>query len=265
MGEALMSGLLQADLSKPENIIATDILESKMEEIHSKYSVQTTMDNRKAVEKADIIVLCVKPQTILAVLDEIKSVVRPDQLIISILAGITTDTIASVIGQENPIIRVMPNIPVVVGQGASGLCMGKFSQEEHKQMAIKIFEAVGIVQIVPETLMNTITGLSGSGPAYIYMIIESLTDGGVMMGLPRDVALKLATQTVLGSAKLVQETNIHPAVLKDHVTTPSGTAIAAIQELEKHGLRPMLIRAVETASKRSQELSEMMQKKNEQE
>ena len=263
MGEALMSGLIHAELSRPENIIATDILQSRLDFMNSQYKVNTTQDNPSAVSKADIVVLCVKPQTILTVLDHIKPAVRPEQLILSILAGITSDTINRVIGKKNPIIRVMPNIPVVVGEGALGLCLGEYAQEEHKLLAVQICEAVGKVQVVPENLMDVITGLSGSGPAYIYMIIEALTDGGVMMGLPRDVALKLATQTVLGSAKLVQETNVHPAVLKDHVTTPGGTAIAAIQELERHGLRPMMIRAVETATRRATELSELLQKKNE--
>ncbi|MBD3376348.1 pyrroline-5-carboxylate reductase [candidate division KSB1 bacterium] len=262
MGEALMSGLINAKLSRPENIIATDILQSRLDSMNSQYHIRTSQDNQKAVSEADIVVLCVKPQAVLNVLDHIKTVIRPEQLIVSILAGITSDTINDVIAKNNPVIRVMPNIPVVVGEGAMGLCLGEFAQEEHKLLAVQICEAVGKVQIVPEHLMDVITGLSGSGPAYIYMIIEALTDGGVMMGLPRDVALKLATQTVLGSAKLVQETNVHPAVLKDHVTTPGGTAIAAIQELERHGLRPMMIRAVETATRRATELSQILRKNN---
>jgi pyrroline-5-carboxylate reductase len=205
-------------------------------------------------------VLCVKPQTIGNVLKEIKPVVREEQLVITILAGITTATINSVLGKNNPVIRAMPNIPAVIDEAATGICMGTFAREEHKEIAMQIFKSVGKVEVVLESQMDVITALSGSGPAYIYMIIEALTDGGVMMGLPRDVATRLATQTVLGSAKLVRETGIHPAVLKDQVTTPGGTTICAIKELETHGLRPMLIRAVEVATNKSKELSHVLEK-----
>ena len=262
MGEALLGGLLKAELTAPANITATDIRQERLDSIHQKWKVETTLDNRKAVENADIIVLCVKPQTISAVLQDIKSSIHAGQLIISILAGITTDTINNAIGRDNPVIRVMPNIPAVVQAGASGMCLGRHARDEHRALAIQIMESVGKVEIVYESQMDVVTGLSGSGPSYIYMIIEALTDGGVMMGLSRDVATRLATQTVLGSAKLVQETQIHPAVLKDQVTTPGGTAIAAIKELETHGLRPMLIRAVEVATKKSKQLSEMLEREN---
>ena len=167
-----------------------------------------------------------------------------------------------IIGKNNPVVRVMPNIPAVVDEGASGVCIGEYANDEHREIAMKILGAVGEVEAVPEELMDVVTGLSGSGPAYIYMVIEALTDGGVMMGLPRNIATKLATQTVLGSAKLVRETNVHPAMLKDQVTTPGGTTIQAIKELEESGLRPMLIRAVETATNRSRELSHFLEKKN---
>ncbi len=262
MGEALLSGLLKSNLTNPENIIATDIREDRLQQIAEKWKVNTTTDNRKAVDFADVIVLCVKPQTISFVLNTIKENIREDQLIISILAGITTETINKSIGKKNPIVRVMPNIPAIVDEAASGLCLGEYTTETHQKIATTIFGAVGQVEIVAESQMDIITGLSGSGPAYIYMIIEALTDGGVMMGLSRETAMRLATQTVLGSAKLVRETGIHPAILKDQVTTPGGTAISAIKELETHGLRPMLIRAVETATKKSSELSKFLQKQN---
>ena len=262
MGEALLGGLLKAKLTKPKNIVATDVLEDRLSHIAEKWGVTVMTDNRKAIAAADIIVLCVKPQTISEILREIKEDVHEDQLIISILAGITTQTISKFIDKKNPVIRVMPNIPAVVDEAASGLCLGEFAQEIHKEMAVSIFKAVGEVEIVKENQMDVITGLSGSGPAYIYMIIEALTDGGVMMGLARNVATRLATQTVLGSAKLVRETGIHPAMLKDQVTTPGGTAISAIKELETHGLRPMLIRAVEVATNKSKELSKFLQESN---
>ena len=262
MGEALLGGLLKAKLTSPENIVATDILEERLRQIAGKWRVHVMTDNRRAIAGADIIVLCVKPQTVSDILRQIKDEVREDQLIISILAGITTGTISRFIGKKNPVIRVMPNIPAVVDEGASGLCLGEFAQDIHKELAVTIFRAVGEVEIVEESQMDVITGLSGSGPAYVYMIIEALTDGGVMMGLARNVAARLAAQMVLGSAKLVRETGIHPAILKDQVTTPGGTAISAINELEAHGLRPMLIRAVEVATKKSRELSRFLQESN---
>lgn len=262
MGEALLGGLLKAELTNPENIIATDIRQYRLDEISAKWKVTTTLDNHQAVQLADIIVLCVKPQALRSVLEEIKADIREDQLIITIIAGITTRTISRFIGKSNPVVRVMPNIPAVVDEAATGVCLGEYAQDVHKEIAMKILGAVGEVEAVPEELMDVVTGLSGSGPAYIYMIIEALTDGGVMMGLPRNIATRLATQTVLGSAKLVRETNVHPAVLKDQVTTPGGTTILAIKELEESGLRPMLIRAVETATIRSRELSHFLEKTN---
>jgi pyrroline-5-carboxylate reductase len=262
MGEALLGGLLKAELTNPENITATDIRDYRLEEMTSKWGVSVTTNNRDAVNFADIIVLCVKPQALRVVLEEIKNDIRKEQLIISIIAGITTRTISKFIGKKNPIIRVMPNIPAVVDEAASGICLGEYAQDMHREIALKILGAIGEVETVPEELMDAVTGLSGSGPAYIYMVIEALTDGGVMMGLPRNIATRLATQTVLGSAKLVRETHVHPAVLKDQVTTPGGTTIKAIKELEVSGLRPMLIRAVETATIHSRELSKLLEKSN---
>jgi pyrroline-5-carboxylate reductase len=262
MGEALLGGLLKAELTNPENVLATDIRDYRLQEIQAKWGVATTTNNHEAVHFADVIVLCVKPQALRQLLDEIKNDVRDDQFIISIVAGITTRMISKFIGKKNPVVRVMPNIPAVVDEAASALCIGEFATDVHKEIAMKIIGAVGEVEVVSEDLMDVVTGLSGSGPAYIYMVIEALTDGGVMMGLPRNIATRLATQTVLGSAKLVRETNVHPAMLKDQVTTPGGTTILAIKELEESGLRPMLIRAVETATNRSRELSYLLEKKN---
>ncbi len=263
MGEALLGGLLKSKLTNPENIIAADVLPSRLKQISEKWQVDTTTDSIKAVKFADVIVLCVKPQAINDLLTNIKEPIRGEQLIISILAGITTETIEKFINKKNPVVRAMPNIPAVVDEGAAGICLGEYANDnEHKKIALKILGSVGEVEIVSESQMDVVTGLSGSGPAYIYMVIEALTDGGVMMGLPRDVAARLAYQTVLGSAKLVKETGIHPAVLKDQVTTPGGTTIQAIKELEESGLRPMLIRAVEIATIKSRELSHYLAQKN---
>jgi pyrroline-5-carboxylate reductase len=262
MGEALLGGLLTAKLTDPANIIATDIRPERLQDLQNKWKIRTSLDNRQAAQDADVILLCVKPQTISEVLAQLKGIIRGEQLVISILAGITTDTITYALTGKNPVVRAMPNIPAVVQTAATAICMGKFAQEEHRLIATRIFQSIGQVEVVAETQMDVVTGLSGSGPSYIYMIIEALSDGGVLMGLPRDVATRLASQTVLGSARLVQETRIHPAVLRDQVTTPGGTAIAAIKELEASGLRPMLIRAVETATRRSKELSELLKQEN---
>jgi pyrroline-5-carboxylate reductase len=261
IGTALVGGIIRAKLMSPENIIATRRTRSALDELNRRFGIKITTDNRKAVKFADVIILSVKPQGAPPVLREISLALDESKLIISIMAGITTEIIEKLTGRKLPIIRAMPNTPVLVDAGATAIASGPHATEEHIKIAKTIFNSVGTVEIVPEELMDAITGLSGSGPAYVYMIIEALTDGGVKMGIPREVALKLASQTVFGSAKLVLETRKHPAILKDEVTTPGGTAISAIHELEAHGLRNMLINAVVTATKRSGELSKILNDK----
>lgn len=260
MGTSLLRGILNAKLAPHDKIIASGTHSAKLEKLGSKWKINHTLDNVHAAQFADILILCVKPYTIGKVLDEIKQTLREEQLLISIAAGVTIDAIQHRIGKNNPIVRAMPNIASTVDEGATAVSFGRFVNEEHQRIAISIFEAVGEVVVVDEHQLDAVTGLSGSGPAYIYMVIEALIDGGVKMGLPRDVATKLAIQTVLGSAKLVKESNLHPAILRDQVTTPGGTAINAVHELESHGLRSMLINAVATATKRSKELSELINK-----
>lgn len=260
MGTSLLRGILNAKIAPHDKIIVSGTHSAKLEKLGSKWKINHTLDNVHAAQFADIIMLCVKPYTIGHVLDEIKQTLREDQLIISIAAGVTIDSLLQRIGKNNPVVRAMPNIASTVDEGATAVSFGRFVTEEHQRIAISIFEAVGEVVVVDESQLDAVTGLSGSGPAYIYMVIEALIDGGVKMGLPRDVATKLAVQTVLGSAKLVKESNLHPAILRDQVTTPGGTAINAVHELESHGLRSMLINAVATATIRSKELSELINK-----
>jgi len=260
MGTSLLRGILNAKLAPHDKIIASGTHSAKLEKLGTKWKINHTLDNVQAARFADIVMLCVKPYTIGKVLDEIHSALREDQMLISIAAGVTIDSILSRTGKNNPIVRAMPNIASTVDEGATAVSFGRFVTEEQQRIAISIFEAVGEVVVVDESQLDAVTGLSGSGPAYIYMVIEALIDGGVKMGLPRDVSTKLAIQTVLGSAKLVKESNLHPAILRDQVTTPGGTAINAVHELESHGLRSMLINAVATAAKRSKELSEMINK-----
>ena len=257
MARAIIGGLLHGDGKKP-HIIATRRNRSALESLQYQYpEIEITTDNKKAVEQASVVVLAVKPQVIDSIFEEIASVIQEDTLVISILAGIPTTYIAQKLGKDLAVIRSMPNTPALVDEGATAISGGKFAKPEHIEIAKEIFLAVGMVEEVSENLMDAVTGLSGSGPAYIYMVIEALTDGGVKQGLPRPQALKLAAQTVYGAAKLVIETGKHPAILRDEVTTPGGTAIAAVADLEGHGLRTMLINAVKTATERSAELRKL--------
>ncbi|MAB90332.1 MAG: pyrroline-5-carboxylate reductase [Planctomycetes bacterium] len=260
MGRALVRGVLKAGLTPPENVTVTARTPARLSAAATEFGVQTTSNNRAAVDSADVVVLAIKPQNLEAVADEIRGAVRPDQLVVSILAGKATDAIGALLkdGADDPplpVIRVMPNIPVMVDAGCSPYARGPHATDEHVKIVEALLGSVGETAEVPEHLMDAVTGLSGSGPAYVYMMIEALTDGGVKMGLPRDVSIKLAAQTIYGAALVVKETGLHPAILRDQVTTPGGTAIAAISDLEENGLRPMLISAVVTATQRSSELS----------
>ncbi|MBI4423609.1 MAG: pyrroline-5-carboxylate reductase [Elusimicrobia bacterium] len=261
MGGALIGGMLRGKLvAGPKNIVATRRSPEALEELRRKWDIHASSDNRKAVKGADIVILAVKPQGAGALLDEIAPVGRKGQLYISVMAGIQTSFINARLKRPNPVVRAMPNTPALVDEGATAIAAGKHAGEPELKTAEAIFKAVGRVETLPENLLDAVTGLSGSGPVYIYMVIEALTDGGVKMGIPRAVALRLAAQTVYGAAKLVLETGKHPAILKDEVTTPGGTAIAAVHELESKGLRTVLIDAVVTATKRSRELSELFGK-----
>ncbi len=256
IGRALIGGLLNAHEFDPSQIRATRRSEPSLTDLAEQFpGIQTTTDNRSAVTGASVIVLAVKPQYAFRVVEEIREQVTENALVISVLAGITTDGLREAFGKSVPVIRTMPNTPMLVDEGATAIAPGVFAGERHVAVARQMFEAVGRVEVVPESLMDAVTGLSGSGPAYVYMVIEALTDGGVKQGIPRPIALRLAAQTVFGSAKLVIETGKHPAILRDEVTTPGGTAIAAVADLESHGLRTMLINAVATATARSKDLS----------
>ncbi|MCZ6794417.1 MAG: pyrroline-5-carboxylate reductase [Planctomycetota bacterium] len=255
MGRALLRGILKANLTAPPNLTVVDIHAGKLEALQSEFGVNVSTESGPHVSPAEIIILAVKPYTLTEVLDDIRSAVSSEQVILSIVAGAEASFIRDRLGKHNPVIRCMPNIAATVAAAATAISSYPPAGEEHLAVAETVFSAVGEVVRVDESLMDAVTGLSGSGPAYVYMVIEALCDGGVKMGLPRDVAMKLATQTVLGAAQLVKETGAHPAVLKDQVTTPGGTTIAAIHELEERGLRAMLISAVVTATEKSRDLN----------
>ena len=259
MGEALISGLVGSGIARPGNIICTDIHEHKLERIADAYGVRTGTDNVKAVQESEIIIYCVKPQIMAPVLKETAPFLDMTKLIISIAAGVPMAAIESSLGKELRLIRVMPNICAAVKESASAIAAGANAQQEDIDLAMAIFASVGKSVFIRENyLMDAVTGLSGSGPAYIFLIVDALADAGVKVGLSRSEALLLSTQTVLGAAKLLLETQDHPSQLKDKVTSPGGTAIAGIHTLEMGGLRTTLINAVESATQRSKELGEMM-------
>ena len=259
MGEALVSGLISSASSKPQNIICTDVREAKLEDVREKYSVLTTADNLEAVIKSDIVIYAVKPQIMAAVLKETAEKLDMSKLIISIAAGVPMQAIESFLNKKLRLIRVMPNIAAAVKEAATAVAAGKNASEEDIKLAMTIFNSIGRTVFIPENyLMDAITGLSGSGPAYIFLIVEAMADAGVKVGLSRQEALFLSAQTVLGAAKMLIETREHPGQLRDRVTSPGGTAIAGLATLEEGGLRTTLINAVEVATNRSRELGKMM-------
>lgn len=255
MGSALISGILESRLISKDKVLVTDIRPKRLEYIREKEGVSTTEDNREAVEKSDVIVLAVKPQVIGRVLSEIKDVVTGDKVIISIAAGITTGFIEKALGKEVSVVRVMPNTPALVKTGASGLSPGKYAGEQEEAIAEQMMRRVGIVVKVPEEMLDAVTALSGSGPAYIFYIIESLIEAGMEMGLSEDDVRKLVGQTVLGAVRMVMDTGESPQVLRARVTSPGGTTEAALKYLEEKGFQKILITAVKEAAIRSKELS----------
>ena len=257
MARALIGGMVRGKLTAPKNIIATRRDEEALASLKKQFGVRTQTSNKKAVAEADVVILAVKPQVSKSVLAELSSTARKDQLFISVMAGITTETINKRLNTACPVIRAMPNTPCLVDAGATAIAAGAHAGEKDLALAESIFKSVGQVVTLPETALDAVTGVSGSGPVYLFMVIEAMIDGGVKMGIPRPIAAKLAAQTVFGAAKLVLETGKHPAVLKDEVTTPGGTAINAIHVLESRGLRSVLIDAIVAATQRSQELSKL--------
>ena len=263
IGSALISGLLEAKALKPENLLAADVSEKQLAALAKKHKIRVLpAGNREAAKQAKVIVLAVKPYLVGQVLEEIRETLRPDQVLISVAAGVSIEFIERRLAKpkaksktKQPIIRAMPNIAMTVHASATALCANAAATDQHRQTAEKIFHSVGTLAWVSEEKMHAVTGLSGSGPAYVYLILEGLTAGGVNMGLPPDVAKALAEQTLLGAAKLAQQSGEHPAALRDRVTTPGGTTIAGLAELERYGVRSALMEAVEAATERSEQLS----------
>ena len=251
MAEAILSRLLAQKTFAADAVLVSEPRAERRDFLAQKYQVRVTDDNQKAIASGEILLLAIKPQVFDLVVKDITT--NTKSTVISILAGVTLKKLEQAFPQQ-PVIRVMPNTPATVGAGMTAIAPGTKAQSQHIEQAQKIFSAVGEVVEVAELAMDAVTGLSGSGPAFVALAIEALADGGVAAGLNRAIALQLATQTVLGTATLVKETQIHPGILKDRVTSPGGTTIAGVAKLESLGFRSALIEAVKTATQRSQEL-----------
>jgi pyrroline-5-carboxylate reductase len=254
MTEALIAGLLHAKLLPSAGLLASDIIDSRLTWLEYTYKIGTIRSNRAVAQGADILVLAVEPQILDEVLSQIADAVRPQSLVISVAAGYPIARIARSLPGVDRIIRSMPNTPSLVGEGVTALAYDDRLPSQNAAVARALFESVGRVVRVEERWLDAVTGLSGSGPAYIYVMIEALADGGVKMGLPRETAELLAAQTVWGAARLVLDTHLHPGMLKDRVASPGGTSVAGLHELERGGLRAALMSAVEVAAQRSHEL-----------
>ncbi len=260
MAEAMLRGLLRGNDFAPAQISASGPRRERVEELREKYGIDATTDNHKPAS-AEIVVLSVKPQIMGRVLDEVAQTISPDALVISIAAGVPVAAIQARLASGTRVIRAMPNTPALVDAAATAIAGGEHARESDLADAQRIFDAVGVTLILEESQLDAVTGLSGSGPAYVFLILEALSDAGVKVGLSRRTAQLLAAQTLLGSAKLLLETNEHPGRLKDMVTSPGGTAITGLHTLEHGGVRTTLMNAVEAATKRSRELGEAMLKK----
>ena len=255
MGGILLQAFLKQNLFAPDQIHATVGHAERAVALSTQWGVDVSTDNLAAAHQADLILLGVKPYQVPDLVEEIRPALTPDKTLVSFAASVKTRAIEEAAGLEIGVIRAMPNTPSALGAGATGLCKGRFVSPKQMDLAQRIFETVGRTVVVDEKHMDAVTGLSASGPAYIYIIIEALAEAGVKVGLPRDTATQLAAQTVFGSAKMVLDTGYHPALLKDAVTTPAGCTIDGILELEEGGLRVTLIKAVMRATQRAKELA----------
>ncbi|MEY8001106.1 pyrroline-5-carboxylate reductase [Clostridium sp. Mt-5] len=256
MGGAMIGGIIKASLVTPENIIVGDLNEKKLKKAAERYGVKTTTDNNEVAKNADILILSIKPNSYPAAIKEIKDQVKENVIIVTIAAGKSIKVIEEMFGRKLKVVRVMPNTPALVGEGMAALCPNNKVSKEEIEEVLHIFESFGKGEIVNERLMDVVTSVSGSSPAYVYMFIEAMADAAVLDGMPRSQAYKFAAQAVLGSAKMVLETGRHPGILKDMVCSPGGTTIEAVATLEEKGFRSAVIAAVRSCTKKSREMSE---------
>lgn len=255
MATALAKGFIDAGLAPVDHVLGSDPFEAAREQFTQATAARTVPDNHAVAQSATVLILAVKPNQVRAVLEDLQPLLTADHLLISIAAGITLSRMQACVNSEVRMLRAMPNTPALVGAGATGYARGTAATAEDAELAQKLFSAVGVAFEVKESLLDAVTGLSGSGPAYVFQMIEALSDGGVSVGLPRVMATRLAAQTLLGAARLVLETDYHPAQLKDQVTSPGGTTLEGLYALEAAGVRAALIQAVRAATDKARELS----------
>lgn len=255
MAQAMISGVVGSKLVASDKVIASDYDAAKLEDIKKLNNINITQNNKECAAFGDIIILCVKPIHIIGAINEIKDSIKEDTIIVSIAAGVTIKDIEDAFGKPIKLVRVMPNTPALVGEGMSALCKNKNVLNDEFEEIVKIFESFGKADVIEERLIDAVVGVSGSSPAYVYMFIEALADGAVLEGLPRDKALKMAAQSVLGSAKMVLESGKHPGELKDNVCSPGGTTIEAVYSLERDNFRGAVIAAVHAASEKNRKMS----------
>ena len=255
IGESLLSGLLSSGWRKPEEIVVSGRRQERIDELAERYGVETTLSNADAVSAAAFIVIAVKPQDFDVLLGEIGGVLTPEQTVLSVAAAIPTSAIERQIADGVPVVRAMPNRPATVHEGIAGICAGAHADDEHLRLAEEALSHLGRVVEVPERYMDAVTAVSGSGPAYFALLAEAMIEAGILLGLSRDVSTQLVVQTMLGTARLLRDEEIHPVELREQVTSPGGTTIRAIRELERAGVRAAFLNAIQAAMERSRELA----------
>ena len=255
MAQAMIGGIVKSGIFSGRDIIVSDLNKENLAAAKKKYGIETAANNSQCAEKADILILAVKPNLYERVISEIRGMAKKDVVVVTIAAGRSIESTEKAFGREIKVVRVMPNTPSLVGEGMSSLCINSLITEEELQEIVGIFESFGRAEVVDEKLMDVVTSVSGSAPAYIYMFIEAMADGAVLDGMPREKAYKMAAQTVLGAAKMVVETGRHPGQLKDEVCSPGGTTIEAVATFEEKGLRNAVITAMRRCTKKSKEMS----------
>jgi pyrroline-5-carboxylate reductase len=254
IGQTLISGMIDGGLCAPRDVMAVTRHADTLAQVKRKHRVRGTLQLGQALRQGEILLICVKPQAIQDLLQEMRGQVNPSHLIVTTVASVPTAYVEKSLGCAVPVIRTMPNTPCLIRSGMTGICAGRHVRPEHLKIAERIFNTLGLCVIVDEKHMDAVTGLSGSGPAYMYTMIEALAEGGVKVGLPRETATLLAAQTMLGAGRMILETREHPALLKDAVTTPAGCTIDGILEMEEGGLRVTLIKTVVKATRRAADL-----------
>jgi pyrroline-5-carboxylate reductase len=255
IGESLLSGLLSAGWGRPEEVVATGRRAERLEELAERHGVRTTLSNPEAVGGATLVVLAVKPQDFEALLGEVGGLFEREQTVLSVAAAIPTAQIEARLATGVPVVRAMPNAPSLVQEGMAGICAGAHARDEHLALAEEVLSHLGSVVRVPERAMDAVTAVSGSGPAYFALLAEGMIEAGILLGLSREISTQLVVQTMLGTARLLRDEKIHPVELREGVTSPGGTTIRAIQELENAGVRAALFKAIQAAMERSKELA----------